>query len=100
MRDKKITLDIFLKNGGFSAKHFVEHTKYFMQLKPADVMVQMYREKIVVMRGKKSVILKCHYNGRSDHYASILSSSKTELITFHKNIEPGLVMEMILNLIK
>ena len=99
MPDYKITREEYIENNGYSSHYFFEHAKYFLEVAPPDIQIEFYREKIILRYNGKTVILKCHYNGHSEHYATILSKCCKELATFRNTLSPETTSLIILDLL-
>jgi len=87
MPDYKITKEEYIQNNGYSSHYFFEHAKYFLETFQ-DINAEFYREKIILSYKGKTIILKCHYNGHSEHYTTILSKCCKELATFRHELSP------------
>jgi len=98
MTDYKITREEYIQNNGYSSHHFFEHAKYFLETFP-EINPEFYREKIILSYKGKTIILKCHYNGRSEHYATILSKCCKELVTFRNTLSPETTSLIIVDLL-
>lgn len=98
-QDYPITFDELIKNNAYSAHHFLDHAQYFMQHKPKYIVVSLFRYKAVITnpRSNKSVILKCHYRGRTSKTFSIIDPiNKQELCTIHYVVPPKTFMHIVL----
>ena len=103
MKDHQISIDEYLINDGFSSKRFVSHFKFFIRHKPANVDMKLYRSKVVLLnrQNNRHIVIKVHWNGRSDKYATILNRNGTiELATFHCRISPEALSVVVLGLLK
>lgn len=97
MRDRKLTIEEFLGNDCYSAKHFRPHIEHFLShagAKYRDIGFQIYRHKMVVWSGNKDngnkLVLKPHFGGRSEKYMRVLKrDGKTELLTVRCDVVTG-----------
>jgi len=98
--DVRITPKILVDNNAFSAKHFLPHAIYLFSNQPKDMDVDVWRYKVVFTnKGSGSspkLILKCHYQGRSNRHATVLDyETRKELITFSCNVAPKAFLDIM-----
>ena len=99
MQDFKITKQDFIDNNGYSSHCFFEHSVYFL-LHSKDIAIDYWRKKLVLSYNNKQLIIRCHYNKRSKHYATILTPDEKEILTFRDTVEPRIVNKIINLLLK
>lgn len=100
--DYKVSLEYFLQNDCFSAKHFKSHFVYFLENKEwlfPDMNYEVYRYKVVVWTDPtKKYHLKAHFNGNSRKYVTLLQAGHNkELATLHCDIHPHALLALIYN---
>jgi hypothetical protein len=99
MGDYKITKEDFVDNGGYSAKYFLPHMIHFLNNKPNDITIDMYRYKMFISGPKSKIVLKCHYKKRSNKYGTILTPSYSEICTIKYTIPPHITTNLILQIL-
>jgi hypothetical protein len=103
--DYKVTLQDFLDNECFSAKHFKNHFLYFIQNKTRlypDLDYTLYRYKIVIWTDPaKKYHLKVHHHGKSRKYVTVVHpGTRKELATLHCDIPPKILLDMVYHYLK
>ena len=104
-RDYKITLQDFLDNECFSAKHFKDHFLYFIQNRDRlypDLDFTLYRYKIMIWTDPaKKYHLKAHFDGKSRKYVTLVHpGTRKELATLHCDVPPGILLDLIHGIVK
>lgn len=98
MRDRKITLEDYMNNNGYSSKQFIEHFKYFLERMPEWLELTLYRRKAVILNAKtkKDIVLRVHWHGKTDKYITILRGN-VEMATLRNDISPQVLRDVILS---
>ena len=104
-QDYKVTIQDFLDNECFSAKHFKDHFLYFIKNKTRvypDLDFALYRYKIVIWTDPvKKYHLKVHFGGKSRKYVTVVhSGTRKELAILHCDVPPEILLDLIHGIVK
>lgn len=97
-KDYPISVDEFFSHDGYSAKHFVEHMKFFLMNRRKhphiDFALHRYKMQLISTITGKQLTIKPHALGKTRKYATLFDGKK-ELATVRNDIHPKILLDII-----